>query len=769
MGGGSAAEWKKTACILCVTNCGIQVKTGGEDGRRIERVRGDKDHPASKGYTCNKALQLDYYQNARDRLSAPLRRRADGSFEEIDWDTAIAEIADRFVAIRDRHGGEKIFYYGGGGQGNHLGGLYASSLRRALGMKYRSNAIAQEKTGYAWVGQRMLGGIAHGDFERCEVAVFIGKNPWQSNGIQRARAVLRQISRDPARTLIVIDPRKTETAELADIHLAVRPGRDAWCVAALLGVLTQEDLVDHEWIAAHASGFEPVAEVLREIPVARYAEICGIAEERLRETARRIAAAESASVYEDLGVQMAPNSTLNTYLDNLLFLLTGNLGKEGSNNLPSRLVPLYSFPKEDLASDAAGYATHVKTSPVTGARIISDLVPCNVIADEILTDHPERFRAMLVESANPAHSLADSKRMREALSALELLVVIDVAMTETAALAHYVLPAASQYEKWEATFFNFEFPHNCFHLRAPILGALPGTLPEAEIHARLIEAVGAFDEAALAPLADAAREGRAAFAEAYFATAARDPELRRSAPYVLYRTLGPTLPDGAAAAAALWGAAHLCAAKFAAGVARAGFTGAGLEPGEKLFDAILASRSGTVFTIDEADESFRRIRLGDGKANLHVPEMLDRLENLSGEALDETMGDFPLVLAAGERRSYTANTVIRDPGWLKSNNATSLTISPADAERLGLRDGAPARLSTKRYAVDVVVEIDHRMQAGHISLPNGLGLSYPNEGGGATVTGVPPNELTALEDRDDFAGTPWHKFVPARLEPLGAR
>ena len=126
---------------------------------------------------------------------------------------------------------------------------------------------------------------------------------------------------------------------------------------------------------------------------------------------------------------------------------------------------------------------------MTGAPIIGGLVPCNVIPDEILTDHPKRFRAMIVESANPAHSLADSARMREALDALELVVVIDVAMTETARLADYVLPAATQYEKAEATFFNFEFPRNIFHLRRPLLEPLPGTLPEPEIYARLVRAL----------------------------------------------------------------------------------------------------------------------------------------------------------------------------------------------------------------------------------------------------------------------------------------
>src|SRR4029453_1166828 len=200
-------------------------------------------------------------------------------------------------------------------------------------------------------------------------------------------------------------------------------------------------------------------------------------------------------------------------------------------------------------------------SPVAKAPVIAGLVPCNVIAEEILTDHPDRYRAMLVESANPAHSLADSPRMREALRALDLVVVIDVAMTETAQLADYVLPASSQYEKWEATFFNFEFPENYFHLRRPLLAPLEGTRPEPEIHARIVEALGALDGVDLAPLAEAAATGRATFGPAFLDLMAAHPERAPLSAVILYRTLGPTLPGGAASAALLWGAAHQCAAQ----------------------------------------------------------------------------------------------------------------------------------------------------------------------------------------------------------------
>jgi anaerobic selenocysteine-containing dehydrogenase len=760
----SNGEWKQSACVLCASNCGIEIRLGGPDCRSFERIRGDKAHPSSQGYTCEKALRLDHYQNGRDRLTHPLRRRPDGSFEAVDWDTAIAEVAERLAAVRDTHGGETIFYYGGGGQGNHLPGVYSNATLSALGVRYRSNALAQEKTGQMWVNGQMFRSGVSGDFEHCEVGLFVGKNPWQSHGIPRARTVLKEIARDPDRTLVVIDPRRTETAELADIHLRLRPGTDAWLLSALAGVLVQEDLVDHAWLAEHTAGAGEVLAALGKVPVADYSGIAGVPEEQVRATARRLAAAASVAAHEDLGTQMTLHSTLNSYLDNLLWVLTGNFAKAGANNPP---VPFVSLGGSTFSSRKPGDAA-VRRSPVAGARIIAGLVPCNVIAEEILTDHPARYRAMVVESANPAHSLADSPRMRAALGSLDVLVVIDVAMTETARLADYVLPTPTQFEKWECTFFNFETPANTFHLRRPVLDPPPGSdlLPEAEIHARLCEALGAVDEAVVVPLREAATQGRAAFAGAFMAASAADPAFMAVAPVLLYRTLGPSLPDGAAAAAGLWGAAQLCAMRNPEAVRRAGIEGDGPELGDRLFDAILSSPSGVVFAVDGPEEVWGRLRTPGGVVNLALPELLDELERLGGEEPPASDPAFPFVLSAGERRSFTANTIYRDPTWRKKDAAGSLRINPDDAARLGLVDGSAARLTTKRGSVEVAVELSEAMQPGHVSLPNGLGVDYPDELGRPSVTGVAPNELTASEDRDAFAGTPWHKHVPARVEAV---
>ncbi len=750
----TAGEWHKSACILCSINCGIEVQL---EGRRLARLRGDKANPRSEGYTCEKALRLDSYQNNRDRLTTPLRRRSDGSFESIDWDTAIREIAGRLVHLRDTYGGESIFYYGGGGQGNHLGGGYSAATRRALGSIYTSNALAQEKTGEFWVDGQLFGRPrchTTGDYEHAEVAVFVGKNPWQSHGFPRARAILRAIAADPGRALIVIDPRRTETADLADYHLQVRPGTDAFCLSALLAVLVEEDLIDHGFLAEHTANGDRLFDLLRAVPIADYCARAGVGEDLVRSVARRIAGAASVSMYEDLGIQQAPHSTLNSYLEKLIYLLTGNFARQGAMNIHTKMAGL------------GGGKQSGRSTPVGGHRIITGLVPCNVIPDEILTDHPKRFRAMIVESTNPVHSLADSQRMRAALDALELVVVIDVAMTETARHAHYVLPAASQYEKWEATFFTLEFPRNFFHLRPPLLDPLPGTLTEPEIHRRLVRAVGALTDADVAPLRAAAAQGRAAYAQAFLQTMTERPDLADLAPVVLYETLGPTLGTGNEAAAVLWGVAHTCAMTYPDSVRRAGFEGDGPALGEALFEAILRGRSGVTFTVDEYEETWRRVEAPDRRVNLGITELLDELAGLR-DAPPVTTPEFPFVLSAGERRSSTANTIMRDPAFRK-RDSIGLRMSRGDAQQLGVRDGARVRVVTRRGSAETVVELSDTLQAGHLSLPNGLGLAYSDPIGDVAVHGVAPNELTASEDRDWLAGTPWHKHVPARIEPLPA-
>jgi anaerobic selenocysteine-containing dehydrogenase len=757
-----ASEWKKTACIICSLNCGLEVQT---EGGRIVKARGDKDHPTSQGYVCEKSQRMDFYQNGADRITSPKRRRADGGYEDIDWATAIREIAEKLAAIKSRHGGASILYYGGGSQGNHLGGTYADSTIKALGVVYRSNALAQEKTGEAWVQGKMMGAGVHGDFEHAEVSVFLGKNPFQSHGFARTRVILREIQKDPNRSMVVIDPRRSETAEMADYHLAVRPGTDAWCLTALAAILVQEGLVAKAWLDAHTTGYARVAEVLQRISVPEYAKTCGVDVALLHQVAERIAKAKSVSMIEDLGVQMNLHSTLNSYLNRLVWLLPGHYARPGTNNAFVPMLNLSSSKRETVAKGGNGTGGKARPgahSPVTGAKVIMGLIPCNVIPEEILTDHPDRFRAMFIESANPVHSLADSQRMRQALRALDLSVVIDVAMTETARQADYVLPATSQFEKAEATFFNLEFPRNGFHLRQPLFPPRPGTLPEAEMHARLVEALGELDARHYRFLRHAARLGRTAFGLAFAWKAARDQQVARYAPVVLYRTLGETLPAGMAPAASLWGISQLFVRHQRTAAARAGFGGSVLAAGNRLFDALLTQPSGVIYAVSEYADSWRAVRLPDHKINLCIEEMLAELATLDSKRPPQD-AEYPFILSAGERRSDTSNTSIRDASWHRRGTFGTLRMHPSDARQIGCGEGDWVSVTTRRGQAEALIELCEDLQPGHVSLPNGHGLDYTAADGTPVHQGVSLNELTDAADRDPFAGTPWHKYVPVRI------
>ncbi|HJU11879.1 MAG TPA: molybdopterin dinucleotide binding domain-containing protein, partial [Candidatus Binataceae bacterium] len=327
-----------------------------------------------------------------------------------------------------------------------------------------------------------------------------------------------------------------------------------------------------------------------------------------------------------------------------------------------------------------------------------------------------------------------------------------------------------QYENWEATFFGASIfdqkeLRNSFTLRAPILDPLPGTLPEAEIHRRLVSEIGALTENDVRPLREAAGKGRAAYAKELARMLSERPRLSEIMPIVLYETLGPLLGAGNEAAAAVWGIAHNFARTNAEALRRAGFAKEGDELGEALFDAILQNRSGVVYSASRYEETWNRI--SERRVNLTITELIPELESLRDE-YPSSDAEFPFVLSAGQRRSGTANTIIRDPKWRPKDPHGALWMSPVDASELGIQSGGRVRLITKRGSAETVVDITERMLPGHLALPNGAGLWYPDREGQEFLNGVPPNELTTTGHRDWFAGTPFHKHIPARIERLSS-
>lgn len=748
----SETQTRKSACILCYVNCGIEVEI--DDGL-MKRVKGDKDNPKSLGYICQKAGRLPFYANDRKlRLTSPLRRNADGGFDEISWDVAISEIAAKLNAIREVSGAQAFGYYGGGGQGSVMGGVFGQALRGVMGSGPYFSAVSQEKTGDFWVNGHMFG--AHNihtaeDVHGAELTIVLGCNPWMANGFVRARDAMSAIGKDASRRMIVIDPRRTEVADLADLHLALRPGTDAFLLGALIAMIVARGGQDDAFLAERTTGWEEVRSEFAKVPVEAWLEAADINREQAEAAVTMMIEAASMTVRADVGVQQSRNSTLNAYLEKLLFLVTGNFLKPGCNGLHTWLAPMW------------GHSRPGSVDLATGQARIAGLSPPNDLPLAILTDHPERVRAMFVDGGNPANTVTDTTAVEKALSSLDLLVVVEVAMTETARLADYVLPACNQFERWENTLFTFEYPHNVFQLRPALFDPLPGTMPEPEIYVRLIREMGFMpSDATLDELRALAATDRLAFSAAFADVLKEAPHHRFIAPAILYETLGKTLPPGAAATAVWWPAAHHCANVNRQAVIGAGFEGEGPALGEALFEAMVTRPSGVIFTDEKHEDLWRLVSHADGKVHLAIPEMFAWMDRLN-VADTEPDPAYPIMLIGGQRRHYNANQAIRDPRWRKNDPAGALHMHPDDLAAAGGDEGGWMAVVTPAGRLVVRVQSDPRLRAGQASLPHGYGQIYDTPQGKVTI-GPRLNVLTMTEDCDPIARTPHHKNVAIRVE-----
>lgn len=760
----SATTTHKSACILCSVNCGINIEVD-QATKQFIKITGDKDHPTSQGYICQKATRLNYYQN-QERLTSPLKKKPDGSFEKISWDTAIQEIAEKLMHVRATYGGTSIAYAGGGGQGNHMAQMYAAAFRKVLGTPYIYSSIAQEKTGNFWVNGKLFGkqNVNYGEpIADATFGLIIGANPMQAHGIPRARRVIGDISRDPNRTLVVIDPRETETAKKADYFLQVKPGRDAWLMSAMLGIILQEGLEDVDFLKEHTNGFAVVRPYFMEIPVKEYADIAGVSFDMLQEVTRKMAAAKTVAVRSDLGIEMSLNSTLNAYLKRLLFLVTGNFNKPGTNHLTTWFMPLIGHSRD---VDEGG-----RTTMVTKTREIAKIYPPNVLALEIDNDHPDRLRALFVDSCNPVLNWVDTNAQKKAYKKLEIMVVVDVAMTETAKEADYVLPASNQFEKYEATFFA----ESIFHLRQPIFPPLEGTLNEPEIYTRIIRAMGVLDQVDLSALEEAAKldqaqPGKAIFQGAFMQAAMQTPQLNQFSAIALRETLGKTMPQGAENAAFLWFAAQLYASKYPKAIQNAGIEGKGAELGSLIFEKVMNSPSGIQVSEHQYEDLWSLMKTADKKVNLYIPELLENWllklpEVLENQATLEE--EYPFNLIAGERRTYNANAVIRNYEWAKTDKEGFLKIHPKDAHEYHIEEGDAVRLTSSTGSIQILTTLTEEVQRGVISMPHGHGIKY-NEEQTFREVGAMPNILTTASYCDPLAKTPYHKNVRVKLEKIVA-
>ena len=509
----------------------------------------------------------------------------------------------------------------------------------------------------------------------------------------------------------------------------------------------------------------------------------GLTQKQIREAARAIARAPAASIMYDLAVEQTWFSTLISYLIRVVLVLTGNVGRAGSNyfvegfNPPVRSKNRFAEPERSVVAGV----------PAIRALGNFAMISPNVVPEEILTEDPRRLRAIVVENANPWLAYADTQHWREAREKLDLMVVVEPVMTETAAVADYVLPAAVGYEKWEwAGFAQGHFPEIATQLRPPVVPPPAEVLPEPEIYARLAEAVGIFGEppGELHALAKKALEpeGVGPYIEA-LRQAATERAGRAAgicSQFWAYRTLGPHLPGPGPAALFLRCVENGVRRREA--VIRAlesdsnnGSKGkwsrlSASQLGLEIFRRMLAHPEGTVVAVVDRDNNLdRSVGWEDGRIRLAPEPMLAEIDR-AVHFKPPTDESYPLLLAAGLRTRWTANAIQRDPRWRKGKGPRcSLHISPADAAQLGIEEGQRIALRTRRGALELPAELDEKLQRGHVWAPNGFGVVYPDpETAEPVMQGVNLNEITDAQDRDPISGCPHHKVIPCRVEPAAA-
>jgi anaerobic selenocysteine-containing dehydrogenase len=741
-------QWHKTGCVLCAQNCGIEVWV---ENNRMIKVKPDKSNPRSQGYVCRKGLNVIYHQYPADRLTVPLKRIGD-KFEPVSWDQAIDEIAIKLRELTDVNGPRCLAYMGGSSQGGHMEAAFGLGILRSMGSQYYYSSAGQEFCGAWWITGRVFGkqyNIAGPDERKSEMLVAWGWNGMQSHQMPRAPKVLAEFSKDPDRMLVAIDPRKSETAAIADIHLALRPGADALLAKTMIAIILEEGWEATDYLRMYVDGWNEIRPWFEDFDVRSAVEVCELDYSQIRDLCR-LMTTRRWSVHTDLGIYMGRHSTLNSYFIHILGAVCGIFCVRGGNVIPGMVMPMGFHADE---RDPKTWRTITTNLPPAAAGSF----PAAAMPEEILSSHPQRLRAVLVSACNPLRAYPDTTAYEKAFGKLDLLVVNDIVMSETARLAHYVLPCRTFYESWDATFFPWTYPEVYFQMRRPVVEPPAQCREAAQIYTLLADRLGIVPEIS-GDVYQAAEKDRMTYGAELMSWAAGEPGAMAAMPFVLAQTLGKQWDS--AAKAALWGLLMTAPKVFQKNATRAGFE-AGIDQGDRIFQALLDTPQGLWAGRADVDNPMDSIRTSSGKIEIHIPELADQAEALDAAAEAEGLrmpDEFPLILNAGRHMKYNANTLMRNPAWNKDRRACTVAVNPTDSSALGLTDGQPVRVTTAAGSEVGELQVSESVRRGCVLIPHGFGLVYEGR-----TYGINVNRLTKNTHRDPI-GTPLHRFVPCRLE-----
>ena len=660
-------------CHLCEAMCGIAIDLEGD---RIVAVRGDKDDPFSRGHICPKAVALQDVHEDPDRLRQPLRRTATG-WEEVSWEAALAEAATRLAAVQRAHGRNAVaFYQGNPVVHNHGAILFGQLFQRSLKSRSRYSATSVDQLPQMLASLLMFGHqllLPIPDVDRTDFLLVLGANPLVSNGsILTAPGIERRLKALKARggRLVVVDPRRTETAALADLHLPIRPGGDAFLLSALIHTLALEKRLTPGRLAAFTDGLDALIAAVEPFSPEAVAGRTGIEAATIRSLARDFAEAPSAVAYGRVGTCTQEFGGLASWLVNVLNVVTDNLDRPGGAMFPNPAVDIVAF------GDRIGQRGHFDKgrSRVRGLPEFGGEWPAAVLAEEIETPGEGQVRALVTSAGNPVLSTPNGARLDRALGSLEFMVSIDLYLNETTRHAHLILPPTFALERSHYDLvFHALAVRDTAKFSEPLFPAPTGSRHDWQILLELAER-----------LEKARGEGG----------------LRSWLTHRVFSALGP---DGLVALLLRFGPRGAGFVPFGRGLTLGRLR---REPHGIDFGPLEPSLPRRLYT------KTRRIELAPGR----LVEDLKRLR-LGLEA--PTNGRLALI---GRRELRSNNSWMHNSERLvKGKERCTLLMHPQDASARGLSDGECVRVASRAGVVEAPLELSDEMRPGVVSLPHGWG------------------------------------------------
>ena len=734
-------------CPLCEATCGLEVRTSGD---AIVSIRGDHEDVFSHGYLCPKASALKALHEDPDRLRAPLIRQGE-VWRAASWDDAFAEVERLLVGVRAQHGHDAVAIYLGNPNVHNLAGqLYVAPLIRALRTHnvYTASTLDQmpkHVSAGLMFGQPLT--IPIPDVDRCDYLLILGANPLVSNGslltAPNMRDRLRALRARGGR-LVVVDPRRTRTAQEADVHLSVQPGTDALLLFAIIQTLFAEGLTHPGRLTEHLNGLDDLRAAAAPFTPEAVAPICRVEPETIRRVARELAAAARPAVYTRLGACAQEFGSLTSWLGDALNALLGALDHAGGVMFPKAAAGARN------TSGAPGHGRGMKLgrtrSRVRGAPEVIGELPTACLAEEIETSGEGQIRALITVAGNPALSAPNGDRLAAALAGLEALICVDAYLNETTRHAHVILPPPSPLERshYDLAFYQLS-TRNIANYSLPVFQRTPGQPDESEILLRLTGIV--------------AGQGRATPLSALDERIARqviESETRTEGSPVAGRDVDELL----AALAPRIGSERLLDFLLRVGPYGDGF---GARPDGLTLAALEEKQHGV--DLGPLQPGIPEVlRTPSGKIELAPEPLLADVARLRASMARPR----PKLTLIGRRGLRTNNSWMANlEPLVKGEDQCTLLVSQADAVRLGLVDGGRARITSAVASLVAPVQVTDEMTPGVVSLPHGWGHDQP----GARMrvarqhAGVSLNRLIPDQGIEPLSGDALLNSTPVTVEP----